>query len=54
MTVNQPRNRRRTQSRGFLDGPDVAALFRAARRAAPASETPRPIPERAASPMLNM
>jgi hypothetical protein len=31
MTVNQPRDRERAPSRGFLDGPVVAALFRAAR-----------------------
>lgn len=35
MTANQSRARRRKQPRGFLAGPVVAALFRAARRAAP-------------------
>jgi hypothetical protein len=42
MTANQPRDRGRTPSRGFLDGPVVAALFRAARRAVSVPETPRP------------
>jgi hypothetical protein len=42
MTVNQPRDRGRAPSHGFLDGPAVAALFRAARRAVSVPETPRP------------
>jgi hypothetical protein len=40
MTVNQPRDRGRTPSHGFLDGPAVAALFRAARCGLPARATP--------------
>jgi len=42
MTANQRRDYGRTPSRGFLDGPVVAALFRAARRAVLAPETPPP------------
>ncbi len=42
MMGNQPHDRERAQPHSFLAGPIVASLFRAARRAIPALETPQP------------
>lgn len=55
MSGNQPRNRGRIPSPGFLTGPAVASLFRAARHAAGPSGLPRPanfvVPQSAVCPV---